>query len=67
MCNVCRNNPCLPTCPNVVPELYCEQCNKKIRKGTTYFTDTDYFYTRLTAFCSADCLKQYFDIEEEEA
>ena len=65
MCDICRNNPCVPTCPNAEPDLYCTQCDEKIRKGSTYFTATHY-YMRTGAFCSMDCLKKYFDIEEEE-
>lgn len=66
MCDVCRRNPCLPTCPNAEPELHCATCDEKIRKGSTYFTATEYDYRKM-AFCSIDCLKEYFDIEEEEA
>lgn len=58
----------MPTCPNAEPELYCAQCDEKIRKGTTYFSAIGrYYYTRKLAFCSKDCLKKYFEIEEEEA
>ena len=66
MCEICRNNPCVPTCPNAEPELYCDQCGEKIRKGTTYFTASDALCRRIE-LCSEDCLIRYFDIEEEEA
>jgi hypothetical protein len=64
MCEICRRNPCAPTCPNAEPDLYCAQCDEKIRKGSAYFSAIDYGHRR--PFCSEDCLKQYFDIEEEE-
>lgn len=66
MCDVCRRNPCAPTCPNAEPDLYCEWCYEQIRKGNKYFSAIDYSY-RWAAFCSEDCLKEYFAIEEEEA
>ena len=65
MCDVCRCTPCVPTCPNAEPEIYCALCDEKIKKGRKYFSAIDYNH-RWAAFCSEDCLKQYFDIEEEE-
>ena len=56
----------MPTCPNADPDLYCARCEEKIRKGTTYYTATDWDY-RKVEFCSMDCLKRFFNIEEEEA
>lgn len=56
----------MPTCPNAEPELYCERCGEMIMKGSTYFSATDYNY-RWAAFCSEDCVKKHFEIEEEEA
>ena len=66
MCDICRCTPCAPACPNAEPDLYCAQCDEKIRKGSAYFHAIDYDY-RSAAFCSEDCVKKYFEIEEEEA
>ena len=66
MCDVCRRNPCAPTCPNAEPDLYCAWCAERIRKGRTYLTANDEFYHRIE-FCSEECLRKYYDVEEEEA
>ena len=38
---------------------------RKNKKSSKYFTTIDYNH-RWAAFCSEDCLKVYFAIEEEE-
>ena len=65
-CDICRCTPCAPTCPNAEPDLYCHQCGEKIRKGRKYLTAENEHFHRV-AFCSMDCLKDYYDVEEEEA
>ena len=50
MCDICRGNPCAPTCPNAEPDL----------------TANDEYYHRIE-FCSEECLRRYYEVEEEEA
>lgn len=56
----------MPTCPNAEPVLYCAACEEKIRKGRKYLTARDEYFHRVE-FCSEECLRRYYDVEEEEA
>lgn len=43
MCEVCRNTPCNPMCPNAPQVLvmgHCRACNAELRYDYTYFRDT---------------------------
>lgn len=39
MCEICRQNPCCPACPNHVDELVeiCCECGAKIFEGDDYY------------------------------
>lgn len=62
MCNICKNFPCKPTCPNALDPpvmAVCRQCSNKLRYDYTYFRDK---YDNI--FCSRECAEAYYDIQE---
>ena len=44
MCEICRNYPCHPRCPNYIPPKashYCSICNEGIFNGEEYIENDD--------------------------
>ena len=44
MCEICRNYPCHPRCPNYIPPKashYCSICGEEILNGEEYIVNDD--------------------------
>lgn len=62
MCDLCRQHPCHPRCPNADPPpivTYCVKCHLPIREGA------DYFDVEGDPFCE-DCMQSYRKIAGED-
>lgn len=61
MCELCRQNPCHPSCPNAPEDtaLFCDACGSKIPPGSVYTVD---FCGH--AFCNNDCAFNWLECEE---
>lgn len=64
MCELCRQNPCHPACPNAEPDrhIICENCGEWIREGDRYF-NSPLDGTILCESCVDDATKE-LDFEE---
>lgn len=61
-CEMCRQQPCDPRCPNAPePETrgYCDQCGEGLREDCTYYEDKEF-----NKFCSDDCAIEFNEICE---
>lgn len=60
MCDVCRQSPCDPRCPNAPdpPTVYtCEHCGEPIVEGDEYVdVDGDYYHLECFEDCAAQIL-----------
>lgn len=58
MCEICRQHPCHPQCPNYEPEVvtYCRFCKIPICKGERYYDLPD---TVICLDCGIEYLEQY--------
>ena len=64
MCDVCRQTPCPPMCPNAdAPKVigHCDHCEAELLADTTFFID----YADNT-FCSETCALAFYGVREEE-
>lgn len=65
MCEICRQNPCDPRCPNAdtMENIIgrCDRCGDEISANYTYWIDE-----ADNIFCSRDCAIEYYGIKETE-
>ena len=66
MCDICRQSPCDPRCPNAEPAKkvdigFCSNCNCLITSDYTYWVDTIE-----NIYCSRDCAEEYYGLKEVE-
>lgn len=61
MCEICRQYICPSNCPNHIFKVIgrCEKCGQEILENEELWRDED-----RNLFCSDDCAKQYYGIEE---
>lgn len=64
MCDLCRQYPCHPSCPNADPDrsIRCENCGERIYEGDRYF-NSPLDGTILCENCVDDAMKE-LDFEE---
>lgn len=61
MCGICGFTNCVSSCPNYEPKIigFCEKCGGIIYNSGEIWVDNDN-----NKFCSEECAKEYYEIEE---
>lgn len=63
MCEICRQSPCHPRCPNAVRKVRgtCDECGEELYEDEYYYKDFSG-----NTYCSEDCAKKFNGIQEAE-
>jgi hypothetical protein len=65
MCELCRQTPCAPRCPNAPepdPVCWCDQCGRAIYDGETYYdTGSEYLCEECIDKWRRDARKNEFE------
>lgn len=69
MCDLCRQYPCHPRCPNYIPPkttYYCSICNEEIYKGERYIENFNSDLAHWDCIFGMSDLVDFMDIEIKE-